>query len=82
MPIKFTENHICDFCGYSFEWNYFELYRDRMGAPFYRVDSKPLDKCYTVEFKPQGNGVYNVVVNCPKCKKENRFQFIQKWEGV
>ena len=75
MPIKFTGTHKCNFCGNDFEWNHFESVRNRMSAPFYEVDFKPLDKCYTVEFNRKENGAYNVVVLCPRCKKENIFEF-------
>ena len=75
MPIKFTGNHLCNHCGNSFEWNYFETIRTPMSQPLYFVDSKPIDKNYTIEFKSNDNGGYNIAAFCPKCRKENRFEY-------
>ncbi|MCH5299012.1 MAG: hypothetical protein J1E96_04530 [Ruminococcus sp.] len=78
MPIKFTDKHICEKCNTIFEWNYFEIIRNKLSDPIYFVDTQPVDKCYVREFRKKDSNIYEVVVFCPKCGRENKFEYKTK----
>lgn len=74
MPIKFSDNHICEKCGKIFEWNYFESVRTRIDSPYFVVEKMPTDKTLVHSFEKSDDG-YMVAVNCPYCDFYNRFVF-------
>jgi len=74
MPIKFTGKHICEKCKKEFEWNYFELQRqkDKFDMPI--VEEIPR-KILVHNFYKNNEGNYSVEVNCPFCDYDNQFSF-------
>lgn len=71
MPILYSDIHTCEKCKKSFEWCYFKQHKHRNGTlPI--VEDVPSKKiAYSCE--NNGEGGYNVSVNCPHCDYENRF---------
>lgn len=75
MPIKFTDTHICEKCGKTFEWNYFELTRQHIDSPNLTVERIPTDKTLVYRFGKNNDGCYDVAVNCPYCDYDNHFSY-------
>lgn len=75
MPIVITARHRCEKCSKVFEWNHFEKTKDPMGLSLYRVESIPTDKNLAYRCQRNDKGKYNVIVNCPHCHYENRFEY-------
>ena len=78
MPIKFTDNHICEKCKKSFEWNYFQLIRQNVGSTTFKVEAMPQGKTLVHNFQQRDIGIYEVEVNCPHCDFDNHFSFTAK----
>lgn len=75
MPIKYTDTHVCEKCGKTFEWNYFESVRQHIDSPTLIVEHIPKDITRVHLFKQSNDGSYDVAVNCPHCDYDNHFSF-------
>lgn len=77
MHKVYTDRHICEKCGKPFEWNYVVNNRDHLSSSgLFNVYSLPVDIVLAYSFKENADGFYNVAVNCPHCKYDNHFVFI------
>ena len=76
MPIIITDNHTCEKCGKFFEWNCFELIRQNIDSPQFKVEPMPQGKTLAHNFQQRDIGIYDVEVNCPHCNFDNHFSFI------
>ena len=74
MPIKFTNNHVCEKCHKSFEWNYFETKRCKLNSDEAVVEIVPNVTMAHSFFKNSETG-YEVEVNCPYCFYDNHFTY-------
>jgi hypothetical protein len=60
MPIKFTDNHECEKCGKIFEWNHFEIIRQNIDSPQFKVESIPFNKTLVHICQQRDLGVYDI----------------------
>lgn len=73
MPIIYTDNYRCEKCGKIFEWNYFELKRQKINSTIFEVETMPHRKTLAHNFNQVDINTYYVEVNCPYCDFDNHF---------
>ena len=78
MPIKYEGNHVCERCGESFKWIYFEPLKQKLSQGKFVVEDIPTDKTLAYEIKTDDQGNKTVYVNCPYCDWDNHFEFIPR----
>lgn len=78
MPIMFTDDHVCEKCGKTFEWNYFELIRQNIDSSQFKVETIPCGKILAHSCQKKSNDIYDVEVNCPYCDFDNHFTLLVK----
>jgi len=79
LPIIFTDDHTCERCKKVFEWNYFELIRQKnIDSPQFKFEPMPHGKTLAHSCQNRNNGIYDIEVNCPHCNFDNHFTFIVK----
>lgn len=72
MPVLLEGKHICERCGKSFPWVYFETIRSNLSSGVFKVERIPNEpKAYHVESISINE--HNVYVHCPHCGRSNRF---------
>lgn len=76
MPVLLEGKHICERCGKSFPWVYFEFVRTKLSSGVFRVEKIPNEpKAYRVE--TININEHKIFINCPHCGYDNRFVYEQ-----
>lgn len=76
MPIIFADIHTCKKCRKEFEWSCFELTRQNIDSPQFKVETIPQGITLAHKCQQRDNGIYDIEVNCPHCNFDNHFTYM------